>query len=106
MRAITFIDNATKLIEVKQSIHKLQQEEKELKSKLKPHVILGEPLVFTEGKIYQRSQKNAKSFCREQLLKFIESRFGTEVAAAVDYHCTRRISTAKRIHVQLIEKKE
>lgn len=104
MKNIVFIDDANKLFANKRAMIELKREEKELKKKLEPFVEPELPLVLSDGKIYQRTQKNEKRIYREQLLKFITLRFGKEVADAVDFHCTVQTITAKRLHVQLGKK--
>ena len=98
--------NAKLLFENKRAMAKLKQEEKALKKKLEPFVKPSKPLELFDGQISQRIQKTRKWFNRTEVLEQIESSYGQEVADEIDYHCTRRTKTAKRLHVKLFDDKE
>ena len=77
-------EKANRLIYVKKTIAELEEEEIELKEELEPHVGSVEPLLMPDGMIYFYSEKIKNTFNRQQVLEFIEKKFGPEVARAVD----------------------
>ena len=91
---------ANRLIYVKKSIAELQEEEKEIKEELKPHVGSVEPLLMLDGMIYLYAEKIKNTFNRKEVLEFIEKRYGTDVARAVDINCTKKKRMSKRLHVK------
>ena len=91
---------ANQLILLKKSIAKLQKQEKVIKKKLEPYVGLVKPLLMPDGMIYFYSEKIKSTFNRQQVLEFIEKKFGPEVARAVDINCTKKKRMAKRLHVK------
>ena len=99
-------EKANRLIYVKKSIAELQEEEKEIKEKLEPYVKLVEPLLMLDGKIYLYAEKFKNTFNRQQVLEFIEKKFGPEVARAVDINCTKKKRMAKRLHVKTWENED
>ena len=90
---------ANRLIYVKKSIAEFE-EEIELKEELEPYVKLVEPLLMPDGVIYLYAEKIKNTFNRQQVLEFIEKKFGPEVARAVDINCTKKKRMAKRLHVK------
>ena len=93
-------ENANRLIFVKKSIAELQEEEKAIKKKLEPHVGLVEPLLRPDGMIYNCTKKMKKTFNRLEVLQFVEERYGTDVARAIDSICTKNKLIAQRLHVK------
>ena len=64
------------------------------------------PLVFGDGKNYQRTQKSRKWFNRTKVLEEIKSRYGQDEADEIDFQCKIETKTAKRLHVKLFDAKE
>jgi CRISPR/Cas system-associated exonuclease Cas4 (RecB family) len=95
---------ANRLIYVKKSIAEL--EEKEIKETLGPHVGLVEPLLMLEGVIYLYAEKTKKTINRQQVLEYIENKYGVEVALDVDRNCTKKKRMAKRLHVKTWKKEK
>ena len=99
-------EKANRLIYVKKSIAEFEEEEIELKEELEPHVGSVEPLLMPDGMIYFYSEKTKKTFNRQQVLEYIEKRYGIEVARDVDINCTKTKRMAKRLHVKTWKKKK
>ena len=97
-------EKANRLIYVKKSIAELEEEEIEIKDVLEPHVGLVEPLLMLEGVIYLYAEKTKKTFNRQQVLEYIEKKYGVEVALDVDRNCTKKKRMAKRLHVKTWKK--
>ena len=91
---------ANRLIYVKKSIAEFEEEEIEIKDELEPHVGLVKPLLMPDGKIYLYAEKIKNTFNRKEVLEFIEKRYGTDVARAVDINCTKKKRMSKRLHVK------
>ena len=89
-------EKANRLIYVKKSIAELQEEEKEIKEELKPHVGSVEPLLMPDGMIYFYSEKNKNTLNRKQTLEYIEKRVGPEFAREVDIICTKKKAYEKK----------
>ena len=96
---------ANRLIYVKKTIAELE-EEIEIKDELEPHVGLVEPLLMLEGVIYLSAEKTKKTFNRQQVLEYIEKKYGVEVALDVDRNCTQKKRMAKRLHVKTWKKEK
>jgi hypothetical protein len=94
---------ANRLIYVKKSIAEFEEEEIEIKDVLEPHVGLVTPLLMPDGKIYLYAEKTKKTFNRQQVLEYIEKKYGIEVARDVDINCTKTKRMAKRLHVKTWE---
>ena len=92
-------ENASRLIYVKKSIAELE-EEKEIITNMEPHVGLVEPLLMLDGVIYLYAEKTKKTFNRQQVLEYIEKKYGVEVAGDIDSNCTKKKRMAKRLHVK------
>ena len=92
-------EKANRLIYVKKSIAEFE-EEIELKEELEPHVGSVEPLLMQDGVIYLYAEKIKNTFNRKEVLEFIEKRYGTDVARAVDINCTKKKRMSKRLHVK------
>src|SRR5450631_1668438 len=99
-------EKANRLIYVKKSIAEFEEEEIELKEELEPHVGSVEPLLMPDGVIYLYAEKIKNTFNRQQVLEFIEKKFGPEVARAVDINCTKKKRMAKRLHVKTWKKEK
>ena len=97
---------ANRLIYVKKSIAELEEEEIEIKDVLEPHVGLVEPLLMLDGVIYLYAEKTKKTFNRQQVLEYIEKKYGIEVARDVDINCTKTKCMAKRLHVKTWKKEK
>ena len=106
MKNPVFIEYANKLFANKLAMDILKREEKVLIKKLEPFVEPGKPLALFDGEIYQHTQKTRKWFNRTEVLEQIKSKYGQVAADEIDYHCTRRTKTAKRLHVKLFDDKE
>ena len=98
-------EKANRLIYVKKSIAELE-EEIEIKETLGPHVGLVEPLLMLEGVIYLYAEKTKKTFNRQQVLEYLEKKYGVEVARDVDANCTKKKRMAKRLHVKTWKKEK
>ena len=99
-------EKANRLIYVKKSIAELEEEEIEIKDVLEPHVGLVEPLLMLDGVIYLYAEKTKKTFNRQQVLEYIEKKYGIEVARDVDINCTKMKRMAKRLHVKTWKKEK
>jgi hypothetical protein len=99
-------EKASRLIYVKKSIAELQEEEKEIKEKLEPHVGSVEPLLMPDGKIYLYAEKFKNTFNRKQVLEYLEKKCGVEFAREVDIICTKKKRMKKRLHVKTWENKK
>ena len=99
-------EKANRLIYVKKSIAELEEEEIEIKDVLEPHVGLVEPLLMLDGVIYLYAEKTKKTFNRQQVLEYIEKKYGVEVARDIDSNCTKKKRMAKRLHVKTWKKEK
>ena len=99
-------EKANRLIYVKKSIAELQEEEKEIKEELKPHVGSVEPLLMLDGMIYLYAEKIKNTFNRKEVFDFLEKRYGIEVAQDVDINCTKKKRMEKRLHVKTWKKEK
>ena len=97
---------ANRLIYVKKSIAEFEEEEIEIKDELEPHVGLVKPLLMPDGKIYLYAEKTKKTFNRQQVLEYIEKKYGIEVARDVDINCTKTKRMEKRLHVKTWKKEK
>ena len=97
---------ANRLIYVKKSIAEFEEEEIEIKDVLEPHVGLVEPLLMLDGVIYLYAEKTKKTINRQQVLEYLEKKYGVEVARDIDSNCTKKKRMAKRLHVKTWKKEK
>ncbi|WP_353572495.1 hypothetical protein [Candidatus Albibeggiatoa sp. nov. BB20] len=93
---------ATKLIEVKRQIRALEEEEKRLKTEIKPYFQENrEAMNFESGRVYCTESNASRSLKRRETLDYIRKNFGNDIADQIDENCTSLGKPRQTVSVKL-----
>lgn len=90
-----------KLLEGRQRINELYEEERKIKEVLIPLMQDRKSIESQLGRVYYTESRGARRFSRENVLQFIRDTFGAGTANLVDEECTNEAKPRKTVNVKL-----